>query len=109
MYLRTQFYILYIYKHNCTYTQHSSLKDNHIFNDKITRNKIDLSQGYRRYERELRIMRDSSQVVTESGHPEKLHRSLRFAGHRPGDGVHLHRRYLDDSGEKIQNTRTYNW
>lgn len=49
-------------------------------------------------------MRDLSQMVAKSGDPKKLHRGLRSVRHRPGDGLHLHRRHLDDSGEEIQDT-----
>lgn len=52
-------------------------------------------------------MRDLSQVVAKSSHPEKLHRRLWSTGHRPGDGLHLHHRHLDDSGEEIQDTQSY--
>jgi hypothetical protein len=54
-------------------------------------------------------MRDLSQMVTESSHPEELHRGIRFTGHRPGDGLYLHRCHLDDFGEEIQNTQSYDW
>jgi len=54
-------------------------------------------------------MRDLSQMVAKSGYPEELHRGVRFIGHRPGDGFHLHCRHLDDFGEEIQDTQSYDW
>lgn len=49
-------------------------------------------------------MRDLSQMVTKSGHPEEFHHGIRITGHRPGDGLHLHQPYFDDFGEEIQDT-----
>lgn len=65
---------------------------------------INLFKGYRKYEQRLWSIWDLSQMVTKSSHPEELHRGVRFTGHRPGNGLYLHRRYPDDFGEEIQDT-----
>lgn len=52
-------------------------------------------------------MRDLSQML--ASHPEDLHRGVQFTGHRPGDGLYLHHRHPDDSGEEIQDTQSYDW